>query len=299
MMTIESFKAEIVDSIKDYLPEEYSDASVECNTQIKNNDRILVGLIVKKDNNISPVIYINSFYEEYKKGKDISDILREIAAIRIEHELPNKYDLKDITNYEAVKEKVFPRLINREWNRRRLEDKPYSEVADLAVTYNVLVDINVGMSSIPITYSLMNEWGITKEVLHEQAISNMPRLFPATVEPMSKILGSFFMDSDDDENVMSALGGQEMFYVLSNKEKINGAAVLLDKNLMDSIADRFPGARIIPSSIHEALLLTDDSMDVPLINGLIREVNEGEVAEEDRLSQNCYVYTKEQGLCIA
>ena len=62
-MDYESFKQEIVDSIKDYLPDKYADASVQLQTITKNNDQILDGLtITSPDSNVSPTIYLNSFY---------------------------------------------------------------------------------------------------------------------------------------------------------------------------------------------------------------------------------------------
>ena len=62
MMTVSiadftDFKNEVVRSILDYLPEEYSDARVEIKEVLKNNDQKLSGLTIKKqDVNMAPTI---------------------------------------------------------------------------------------------------------------------------------------------------------------------------------------------------------------------------------------------------
>ena len=67
---------EFIEYVKDntlYLTGEGGTATI--NHVIKNNGCELDGLVLmEKDNDIAPTIYLNRLYEEYKKGKDIDDI---------------------------------------------------------------------------------------------------------------------------------------------------------------------------------------------------------------------------------
>ena len=76
---------EFIEYVKDntlYLTGEGGTATI--NHVIKNNGCELDGLVLmEKDNDIAPTIYLNRLYEEYKRGKDIDAIIREIETIYV------------------------------------------------------------------------------------------------------------------------------------------------------------------------------------------------------------------------
>ena len=66
----------------------------------------------------------------------------------------------DILDYEKMKDKLQMRICDKEWNTDRLADKVVTEHGDFAAYYAVNLEENgEGISSIPVTVSLMNEWG--------------------------------------------------------------------------------------------------------------------------------------------
>ena len=63
-MTEKEFYSEIQSRIRDFLPEEYRDASVDLHEVIKDNDTKLTGLTVVRDGeNAVPILYLNGPYE--------------------------------------------------------------------------------------------------------------------------------------------------------------------------------------------------------------------------------------------
>lgn len=53
---------------------------------------------------------------------------------------------------------------------------------------------------------------------------------------------------------------------------------------------------IIPSSIHEVLLVTEENLDnIETYNQMVREVNATQVTKEERLSDHVYVYSVDAG----
>ena len=92
-MSFEEFKQEIADNIKDHLPDQYQDSTVQLNTVQKNNEALDAITITSPDSNVSPTIYLNSFYEDYQNGQDMDTIMDRIADVRVEHEVSQDFDV--------------------------------------------------------------------------------------------------------------------------------------------------------------------------------------------------------------
>lgn len=103
-MDYSQFKDIIVERIKDYLPETYSDYEVSINPVTKNNGVKLDGLIIKSsDSNICPNIYLNPFFSQYESGRDFKDILHDIAFIRINSCEDAFPDVSNLTKLERIR----------------------------------------------------------------------------------------------------------------------------------------------------------------------------------------------------
>ena len=87
-------------------------------------------------------------------------------------------------------------------------------------------------------------------------------------------------------------GDEELLYVATTKDKLHGASImLLGDVLTDFCKDHgLDSICIIPSSKHE-ILLVKGAMDRAEIDAMIQEVNETQVAEQDRLSDHGYWFT--------
>lgn len=303
MMNYDEFKEKIADEIKDFLPEKFEDSNVAINTVQKNNEQLDGLTITSPDSNVSPTIYLNSYYESYQDGESIEDILQNIATVRMDHEVDKSFDITKITDFEQAKDHIAPRVIGMEDNAELLAQRPHSEMDDLAVTYCVMLgsDEN-GSMSVPITNQLMESWGVTQEELHDIAISNLESLSPSTFKSMNEVMAEMMLpqmieecggDRDMAEAMLSAMmPPEEKMYVISNEEKLNGAAALLDDKLMDSIREKIgDDFFILPSSIHECLVVPADAgMELRDLENMVKEVNETQVAPQDRLSDHVYQY---------
>lgn len=83
--------------------------------------------------------------------------------------------------------------------------------------------------------------------------------------------------------------------IMSNKIKIRGAIGMYFKGILKSVARQIGTNKlyIIPSSIHEVLLIADD-IDVTILNTMITDINSSEVSEKERLSNHAYIYSLEK-----
>lgn len=298
-MRFEEFTKAVVEKIREYLPETFAGASVELHTVVKNNDLRLTGLTIRRaESNICPTIYLEQFFELYKAGEEMSKVLEHIAEIRVENDVKTVFNADQITGFGRVRDRIVPRIVGRKWNAVLLSERPYTAVADLAVTYHILLgESRYRTSSVPITNNLMDVWGIKTEELHAIAVSNMLSLLPSTFRGMSAVLTSLITGEKND--VLDP--ADEAMFVLSNEKGMYGATAVLDEKIMKKIVERFGGAFfILPSSVHEVLIVPEASdTDVSQLEEMVTSINAAEVMPEERLSNHVYRYTVKHGLQLA
>ena len=287
-MNFEAFVKEVSERIREYLPDNLKGAHIELMTIVKSNDVKLTGLSIRaQDSTACPAIYLERFFEEYLAGEKLDSVLEKIAGIRINNDFNMPYTAEDITDFARVKSKIIPRLIGKAMNAAYLAERPYMGVANLAVTYHILLgDFRGSNASVAVTDKLAASWDVDATALHEIALDNLPRLLPSTFRPMSEALGASVPIND------------EALFVLSNTKSFFGASALLDQDMMWSIVNRFPeGFYILPSSIYEVLIVPA-TRDIALEN-MVRSVNASTVAPEERLSDSVYIYSVKDGLQVA
>lgn len=301
-MRFEEFKNEVVGKIREFLPESFASADVSLQMVRKNNNLQLTGLTIRSnESNISPTIYLEKFYEEYKDGADMGEILSRIAQVRMNHEVSEQFDVAQITDFEQVKDKLVPRLVNADMNAALLEDRPHKIVADLAITYYVLLDQSFdGTASVAVTNDLLNSWKVSTDELHEVAISNLSSITTSIFRGMTEVMSEMMGMSKEDMEMMGMPTDEEQMYVLSNTLKVNGASALLDEKMMEEIVETVGEFYILPSSIHEVIIVPAKAgMDVESLENMVCEVNATQVQLEERLSDHVYAYNRENGLFLA
>lgn len=289
MLNYSEFKDAIASQIKDYLPVDYSDADVSITSVLKNNTTRLDGLSIRTpESNICPNIYLNQYYADYENGRNIDDILSEIARVRQMHNGPADLDVSAITDFSRVRDRIAAKLINTDKNREYLEDKPHTDIADLSAVYYInLGTDSCGSMTTVITDALLSQYGISVSELHEIAVQNMgPKArFCSMFEVLSELMSGSF---PPDELCQA----DNMMYVLTNDSKLNGAAMLLCPATMDKVAEQVGSSyHIILSSIHETLIVPfNDALDTEQLKQMVHEVNSTQVAPDEILSDNVYIY---------
>jgi hypothetical protein len=85
-------------------------------------------------------------------------------------------------------------------------------------------------------------------------------------------------------------------YILSNQEQMYGASALLYSKRIKNLADRLQCDLIIlPSSVHEFLLLPDDGEnEYTFYRKMVEDVNTTQVEPEEILSYSLYRYLREK-----
>lgn len=300
MMNLMEFIEYVKENIKGYLPDAFADATVQVSEVIKNNDQILYGMsILKPEQNISPTLYLEKWYEGYLRGKSLESILKEIAGIRIDADIPEKFDIRQIMDFENCKDKIYPRIINRNLNEKMLKNKPYKTLEDLAIIYFIKIgDLTDGAATMMINDELMKNWNITEDELHSVALQNEQNV-QYSVRSMSSVLKSIGNDMSlgDIENVLNDI---IPFFIVTNENGINGSAVLLNTDYLKMIESKIGKFYILPSSVHEIIVLPESEVnDAEYLKEMVKDVNDSVVEEDEILSYNVYQFTAKNGLEIA
>ena len=261
----------------------------------KNNNIVYSGVIVRVDGeNMSQIIYLESYYEKFCKGTDIETIVREIFEIWKSRNPDNvKFDLAKFKDYDNYKDKIVIKLINHDTNERLLQDVPHKAYLDMAVVFYVLMNNYQNENMTFLVYNKHLElWNINADELYETAMENSLKLLPCKINTLSEVV-SEILGREDDE-ILPKLDKE--VYVATNSLKSNGAAVITYPNALKDLSKSLnKNLVILPSSIHECIIVpSDNNMEFEALRAMVVEVNRNEVSREDFLSDNIYFYDKEK-----
>ena len=303
MMNFNDFIEYVTSHILEYLPEEYQGARVKTSQIQKNNGLMMDAIIIETDNtNVFPTIYLNDFYKDYENDILIEDIMEKICDMQVSHALTDRLDLDAITNIDRVRDRVVARLINAEANKEVLKDRPHKMLADLAITYYIqLAGFDDAMATVAISNELAKRFNVTVDELHDMAIKNMCHVQKPRFINMAEMLASTIVpgfDSMSEEAKKEAMeevvppAPDAPMYIITNEQKTHGACSVLDIALMDEIHEKLGDVYILPSSIHELIVFpkNKNTPSVEELEGLVKEVNRTQVAEQDLLSDHVYEY---------
>lgn len=276
---------------------------VRLNDVRKNNGVVLKGLTVMQDgSNISPTIYLNSYYDAYEDGLvTLKSVVNDVMDTYNRNRVNRSVDMRYFLNFDSVKDNIIYKLVNTEKNKELLEDVPHVEFLDLSVVFQCLVsEENHGKASILIHNAHLKLWDISIGKLYQVARMNTPRLQNFEIKNMKEVICEIMREENpetfDYDKCREELTDSVPMYVLSNKNKVEGAACILYPELIKDFADTLKSnLYIIPSSIHEVLLLPVAEFNgIGELKDMIREINDTQVKKEEVLSNSLYFYDREE-----
>lgn len=304
------FYTNLTETLKENLG---TDWTIELHTDvILNNGTTHIALILYKNGEkLHPQIYLERFFEDYKRGKTMKEILQDVMTT-YEEALKNinPHSLSGIEDWEQVKGRLAFRLLSKERNKETLENYVYKEFLDLAAIVTFCAEIDEqGVKAIRVTHDLAERWNVSKEEILQAAEENTEDLFPVRMEPILDTLCRVADISRDDlpEEVLAEEDSPQIM-VLTNYLGVNGATVLLYDSFLQQVYEKLRGKFIIlPSSIHEVIVMPLASAP-PITDSqkMVEQINRSAVKEEEILSDSVYLYDGEKvilacdskGVCV-
>ena len=271
----------ISERIKELVGEKYT---VTVTPTLKTN-RNFTGISLRiQGSNIGPMIYLED-YDGYGSDEAIATAMAE-RLTQADNFKP-EFDYSTLSDYEKTKSKIVFNLVKESWNEDLLEICAGRVFLDFILYYSI--ELGNGASA-RVTKTIMETWGKTEEELYEAAIKNTPIIKPACFlsmsEKMAEIMGT---------DALPTIPPEKEMHFLSNQKTCMSSGVILYENQLKQVADMLNVARLnlIPSSIHEWLVVPEGLMEPDEISDIIKEVNETQVLEEERLSDHVYFYDAE------
>lgn len=177
-MRLEKFMKTVQDRVQDVAG---ADACVQVQEVRKNNNVVLHGMsILRKGQNVSPTIYLDSFYEMMEEGTDVECIVKKILEVYVRGLPRGNVDMEFFKDFASVRDRIVYRLVNREKNRDLLCEIPHVEFLDLAVCFCYSYEHpEIGEGMILIHNTHMEMWETCHRELMRLAERNTPRLMPA------------------------------------------------------------------------------------------------------------------------
>ena len=293
------------DAIKVGFEEAHPECSVMVHKVTKNNDLILTGISIRsREVNIAPTIYMDDYYNDYKNGRPVMDIIAEIENIYNTYKLEHDFDVNSITDFNHVQGKICYKLVNKDKNKELLSDAPYIQFHDLAIVFYVVVSEDSDRTgTITVRNNLMEMWGNPDiNDLYRIAKNNTQKRYKGSVFNMIEIMGDIISHNVDniEPNIVDDFFEMNFTYednmipmfVATNNKKVNGAGVILYEGLLKAFAEKIGcDFYILPSSIHEVIFVpANGNMDVRYLIQMVKEVNATEVSPSEVLSDNVYKY---------
>lgn len=273
--------------------------NITINHVIKNNGCEMDGLVImEKGKDIAPTIYLDSLYELYTNGENIKSIIRQIELIYEQNKNNVTFDVNILKHFDTIKDKIVYKVVNYKSNEKLLEQVPHKRILDLAVVFYCLLDNEYGRSATALIYNNnLKNWNVTIDDVYKAALKNTPDLLHSKISSMAALFEKCGVNVDGEEVDLKDYVPSDM-YVLTNESKLNGAACILYENVLYDFAQKL-GADlyILPSSVHEVILLPKLSMfeKDELVN-MVKEVNTEGVAADEVLSDHVYEYNRTERL---
>lgn len=299
MMNYEIFKEVVAEKFMEYMPEQYQGMRLRVEPVNKVN-KVLDGITLVGSGagrSVSPTLYINHMYEHYLETENLQEVLQS-AARRMDMAFKEMPEVGDV-NLEGAKDNIVFQVINTLQNEDMLRDMPHREFQDLSIIYRWVVKVDEnGIQSSAIRNNLAEQLGMNEEQLFKCAVENTRRIFPPTVKYMNDVIREMFISDGMPAEVADMMIGEmpedKMMWVISNDRGINGAGSMLYEDNLHKLAMKLEtDLYILPSSVHECIAVSTNVGDPYELAEMVSEINMGQVALEDRLSNQVYHYDKD------
>ena len=316
MLSREEFDQIVLNRFQELLPEiagEGSEAVLRENVKI--NDTMRKGIMVTASGNrISPTIYLEEYYDKYRRGESIDRIIMQLGEA-YEHvkdeQTISAWDMD--MSYEKIREHLIFQVVNMKANKKLLAERPYHALGNgMAMVYDYVLKMEgEQIMYLGITREHVQRFGYEMEEIQKDAVANTVKVLPAQLGRMEDILLELTANPSEQWTGMRSLDriveeieqGDDSFIqgrefnmlVLSNPLRNLGASCLYYPGVQEKIGKALgENYYVLPSSLHELILLPESiAFTAPNLNLIVAEVNAAHVRAEEYLGDRVLFYNRE------
>ena len=290
MLDLIGFKEEFVSQCRSTLYESgEDDMKVEERKVNKAQRGVLNGVLFRKEGlECAPTFYIEDFYKAYRDGTSITDLSHEAVDTAIRSMGMAGFLARDSFEMLGDPGKLRVRMLNRGRNKEYLKGIPCLE---LGCGFVFIAEIGSGEYGAVITDALLKEYEMTVDELFDTAISNTAERFPAVLQDLGE---SVISDPGECRNLLdpeteTAPAGAGPAFVLTNSRFFWGAGALFYPGVISRISKLLGDFYVLPSSVHEFILIAVEDQDPQQLADLVRSANRSVVKDSEVLSDDLYI----------
>ena len=245
---------------------------------------------------------LDDMYNDYLLGRRENDLLKEIiCSAKRACNLGRMIDHDRIRDFNAIRDLLRIRVFSRE----TAKTLPKDHVQISRKYYNIVFYISYsapdgGNATIPVSEEVFGQWRADKDTLLSIALDNQIQdgvllvpLSQASVDP--EVMKKRNILAKDMVGPLQP--GVNPLFLLTNNNLLYGASLIENQKVLRMIYDRFQsGYYILPSSIHELMILPEDGpVDGAWLSEMVSEINETDVCPEERLCNMAFFYDGKNG----
>lgn len=207
----------------------------------------------------------------------------------------------DENDYEALKERIFIRLLNFNDHRYELKENHYRRIGDIVQVLYLMASDEHGedgrhdVYSIKLPKHLSESWNLSEEELWENAMANTylmapPRMYlnPMDTADPPYHKGAFMALNSDIKSLPAT-----SVPVVTTTSQMNGAIAIFYPGVMERIAELFGGDYYVAfTSIHDLRIHKKGTIPPIHILRRVRDTNRAFPADET-LSRKVYLYERD------
>jgi hypothetical protein len=165
---------------------------------------------------------------------------------------------------------------------------------DMAMVFEIWIGQEIGQFAI--SNVCLDLWGANVAELYIQAMENEKEMFK--IIPITEVIAEMLENTDCDNSEIldiSRINAVPMQYVVTNDIRHCGATAIANKDIFKKFSNEHGCDKIIifPTSIHELIIIEaydDYEYDISKFRDMVKEINDTQVDEHERLSYSIYVY---------
>ena len=242
---------------------------------------------------LSPLIPLDNRDQEYPHEDDPAEIAGRILDTYTWATLHPYYSLSDFSDKQEFLDGLAFLPLSLARNRRLTARFPHLIRYDVLFLYTVSLPGEAEkLGNSLVTAELYQHFGLKEEDLEEAALARLRKEPPPLIMPLGDYLKRLrALCKDSDLMILPEDAGQDPAFVITNADGTCGASVLLYPGMPEALFRRFGPYYLLPSSIHELLLLPVNDLHNPFeLRKTIRAVNSSMSDPLLILSDELYIF---------
>lgn len=259
--------------------EERLDTKVEI-TPVKKQNQQLTGITIG-EGVVRPTFYAEDFFGRVSVDECVTEIVNSYRA-SLSH-FPPKEVMEFDYSFDSIKDKLFVRLVGIEKNKEFLDGVVHRDMGCGLAVVPVIEPYEDFM--VTVTNGLAESSGYDTDLLIDAALACSATSLPAELVSMEQALCSAVRNNllEGDQKCSDPM------MVLTNSKSTLGAAVMFYGGVLEKIREIIGSAfYVLPSSIHEVIIVPDGGMAVKDLKDMVVTANSTVVDEKDILTDDVY-----------